>query len=135
MSAEILLRLTVALGIIIVGIGSFALTNWLILNRAQTRNPSLYTARLGQPVLLYFTTPTCAPCKTVQRPAIQQVSSLLGESLQVVEVDATERPDLANHWGVMTVPTTFLIDARGKARFVNHGVTRADKLLAQIQAL
>jgi thioredoxin-like negative regulator of GroEL len=133
MNPEILSRLLFALGLMGAGILIVGLINWLILNRASTRN--LYTARLGQPVLLYFTTPTCAPCKTIQRPDIQRVSATIGEQLQIVEVDATKHPELASRWGVLTVPTTFLIDARGQARFVNHGVTRAEKLLQQIRAL
>jgi hypothetical protein len=55
--------------------------------------------------------------------------------VEVVEIDATERPDLAKAWGVMSVPTTFVLDARGEARYVNNGVARAEKLLEQIQAL
>ena len=85
--------------------------------------------------MIYFTTPDCAPCKTIQRPAINRISSLLGEELEVVEIDATERPDLAKVWGVMSVPTTFVLDARGEARYVNNGVARAEKLLEQIQTL
>jgi hypothetical protein len=53
----------------------------------------------------------------------------------VVEIDATERPDLASQWGVFSVPTTFLLDARGKARFVNNGVARVEKLMEQLQTL
>ena len=60
---------------------------------------------------------------------------MLGEKLQVVEIDAYERPDLAKLWGVISVPTTFLLDARGEARYVNNGVARANKLMEQIQTL
>jgi hypothetical protein len=35
----------------------------------------------------------------------------------------------------MSVPTTFLFDARGEARYVNNGVVRADKLMEQLQTL
>ena len=76
-----------------------------------------------------------APCKTVQRPALNRVTQLLGDSLHVVEIDATQRPDLAKRWGVMSVPTTFLLDARGEARYVNNGVIRAEKLMEQIETL
>jgi thioredoxin-like negative regulator of GroEL len=86
-------------------------------------------------VIVYFTMPDCAPCKTVQRPALEKLMALLGEKLHVVEIDATERPDLAKTWGVMSVPTTFLLDSRGEARYVNNGVTRAEKLMEQLQTL
>lgn len=70
----------------------------------------------------------------MQRPAIQDLSQKLGSALHVVEIDATEKPELASRWGVMSVPTTFLFDPRGKLRHVNHGVTRAEQLLTQLHS-
>jgi thiol-disulfide isomerase/thioredoxin len=138
MSAEtISLLLRFGLAIVIIGAGAFAywLVNQRLLIRAQNNVFTLFNTLPNKPVLVYFTTPDCAPCKTVQRPAIQRVSKLLGERLEVIEIDATERPDLAKVWGVMSVPTTFVLDARGQARYVNNGVARAEKLLEQIQTL
>jgi len=135
MSAEILLRF--GLAIVIIGLGVFAywLINQRLLVRASNNVSTLFKKLPNKPVLIYFTTPDCVPCKTVQRPAIDRILNLLGEKLQVIEIDATEHPDLAKTWGVMSVPTTFLLDARGEARFVNNGVARAEKLLEQIQTL
>jgi thioredoxin-like negative regulator of GroEL len=87
----------------------------------------------GTPAILYFTTPTCMPCKTLQRPAIQEVQQTLGDRIQIIEVDASQRIDLANEWGVMSVPTTFILDKDGRPRQINHGVARAEKLLAQLK--
>ena len=135
MNSEVLLRF--GLAIVIIGLGVFAywLINQRLLIRARNNVLTLVGKLPNKPVLVYFTTPDCAPCKTVQRPAINRVLNLLGEQLEVVEVDATERPDLAKTWGVMSVPTTFVLDARGEARYVNNGVARAEKLLEQIQTL
>jgi thiol-disulfide isomerase/thioredoxin len=132
-SAEILLRFGLAL--VIIGLGAFAywLTNQWLLVRARHNILTLFSKLPEKPVLVYFTTPDCAPCKTVQRPAIERVSNLLGEKLHVVEIDASEQPDVAKTWGVMSVPTTFVLDASGEARYVNNGVARAEKLLEQIQ--
>jgi thiol-disulfide isomerase/thioredoxin len=135
MSTEILLRF--GLAIVIIGLGAFAywLVNQRLLIRARNNAFTLFNTLPNKPVLVYFTTPDCAPCKTIQRPAINRVSDMLGEQLEVIEIDATERPDLAKAWGVMSVPTTFVLDTRGEARFVNNGVARAEKLLEQIQTL
>ena len=132
---SILLRSALAIVIIVVGIFGYWLINQRLLLRAKSNIFTLFSQLPNKPVIVYFTTPDCAPCKTVQRPALNRVSQLLGDSLQVVEIDATQRPDLAKQWGVMSVPTTFLLDARGEARYVNNGVTRAEKLMEQIQAL
>ncbi len=135
MSSEILLRFASAIGIIFLGVGAYWLANQFLLSRAKSSVNSLLDPLPNKPVIVYFTTPDCAPCKTVQRPALEKLTSLLGEKLHVVEIDATERPDLAKTWGVMSVPTTFLLNSRGEARYVNNGVARVEKLMEQIQTL
>ena len=135
MSSEILLRSGLAVAIIVVGIFGYWLLNQRLLVRAKSNIFTLFNQLPNKPVIVYFTTPDCAPCKTVQRPALSRVSQLLGDALEVVEIDATQRPDLAKQWGVLSVPTTFLLDARGEARYVNNGVTRAEKLMEQLQTL
>ena len=139
LASVLLYRLLIALAIVLAGVALYRLLHNLTLARARAvrprpgaaRAPGLETARPGLPVLLYFTTPTCAPCKTVQRPAIQRLRENLGEGLEVVEVDAAGQPEIASQWGVLSVPTTFLIDAQGNPRYVNHGVAPLDKLQRQ----
>ena len=132
---DIVLRFGLAIVIIGLGVAAYWLIHQRLLMRARSNIFALFSSLPNKPVLVYFTTPDCIPCKTVQRPAIHRVSHLLGEDVAVVEIDATERPDLAKAWGVMSVPTTFILDSRGEARYVNNGVARAEKLLEQIQAL
>lgn len=135
MNSDILLRSGLAIAIIALGVFAYWLLNQRLLVRAKQNVFTLFNQLPNKPVIVYFTTPECVPCKTVQRPALNQVSQVLGERLEVIEIDATQRPDLATAWGVMSVPTTFLLDARGKARFVNNGVTRAEKLMEQLDTL
>lgn len=135
MTAEILLRFAYALGIILLGLVAYWLLTQRLLSRAKNNLTSLLSPLPNKPVIIYFTTPDCVPCKTVQRPALNKLITLLGEKLHVVEIDATERPDLAKTWGVMSVPTTFLLNAKGEACYVNNGVARAEKLMEQIQTL
>ena len=134
MNTEILLRFGMAVGIITVGLFIYWLVTQRRLGRAQNHVLALVGGRLpNKPMIVYFTTPDCTPCKTVQRPALSKLLMLTGDSVQVIEVDATQRPDLAKQWGVMSVPTTFLLDARGEARYVSNGVTRVEKLMEQLQ--
>jgi len=135
MNPEVLLRLVWALGIVAAGLLGYAAYNRFLLVRSRSRRSGLEESRPGLPVLLYFTTPTCVPCKTVQRPAIQQLKDSLGESLQVVEIDAASRPEVADQWGVMSVPTTYIIDSKGQPRYVNHGVAQYDKLSRQLASI
>lgn len=132
MPDDLLIRAVWAVVIVAGGIVAYRLANRALLARLRGRRLGLEAIRPGVPAILYFTTPTCAPCKTIQRPALARLQARLGECLQVIEVDASTRPDLADYWGVLTVPTTFVIDSRGRPRCVNHGVASAGKLLRQI---
>ena len=129
---DILTRTGIALLLVVSGFGLSVLYQRLAQLRTPGLLPDLGPLRPGAFTLVYFTTPSCVPCKTIQRPAINQVSQMLGDELQVFEFDATQHPDLASRWGVLSVPTTFLIDKNGKVRHVNHGVKRTEQLLTQI---
>jgi thiol-disulfide isomerase/thioredoxin len=130
MPSDLFIRILWAVAIIVAGLALYRLVSRLTVSRVQAKAHGL--VRPGTPAILYFTTPDCAPCKTVQRPALRSVQNRLGDRLQVIEVNAYEQPDLAKEWGVLSVPTTFIIDASGRPRHVNHGVTTADKLMEQI---
>lgn len=132
MNNESLLRLVWAIGIIASGLGFYWLATRVILARARAASRSTHYTSYGSPSILYFTTPDCIPCKTIQRPALEKVKNTLGEQFKVVTVNAYEQPDIAKKWGVLSVPTTIILDARGTPRHVNFGATAADKLLKQL---
>ncbi len=132
---EILLRLLETIALVGLGWLAFRLANTAILNRAAKAVPAAQEDAMfqtGRPAVLYFTTPDCATCKAFQRPQLNRFSGMLGERVQVVEIDAQSQPDLAGRWGVMSVPTTFVLDAAGKPRHVNHGAVTAEKLAEQV---
>ena len=130
---DILSRILITFFLVSLGIGLYWLANRVILARVRGRRLGLESLQPGIPAILYFTSPTCVPCRTVQRPELARLQEQMGDGLQIIQVDCTERPDLAEYWGVLSVPTTFIIDAQGRPRGVNHGVTRAAKLLKQIE--
>ena len=133
---ELLARTIWTLAIVSLGLGLYWLASKAILRRGELASSQIPDFHKGIPAILYFTTPDCAPCKTVQRPALEKLQAQLGaEHLQVLEVNAAEKPELAQQWGVLSVPTTFILDLEGHPLHVNHGVTRADKLLRQLSDL
>jgi thioredoxin 1 len=133
MNSDLLLRLLIAASISGLGVALYIFGNRLILARASNKVKRFENYQTGQPAIVYFTTPNCAPCKTIQRPALEKLKKKLGEHLQIIEVDASQRPDLAQAWGVLSVPTTFIIDSAGNPRHVNHGATSAEKLTDQLE--
>lgn len=134
---EILIRLGIATVIIFAGsalyLASTKLRLFALRRRARRHIDLGVELRRGVPAILYFSTPDCAPCHSVQEPAIEELRAQYGDRLQIVQVDASQRTDLANFWGVLSVPTTFIIDARGQPRHVNNGVTLAPRLRQQLR--
>lgn len=133
MNADILERLVLAALISGLAAGAYLLFNRYVLRQAASKLGRLPAYQPGLPALVYFTTPTCTPCKTMQRPVIERLKTRYGRWFQVIEVDASQHPEIAREWGVMTVPTTFVIDASGKPRYVNQGIAAAEKLIQQLE--
>jgi thioredoxin-like negative regulator of GroEL len=133
MNLELVSRLLLTVAIIGAGLTLFWLVNKVSLVRSMKQAVNIPAFRPGKPAIVYFTTPTCAPCKTIQRPAIESIKKMLGEKLQVIEIDASEHTRIAKEWGVISVPTTYVLNADGKPRHVNHGVAPAAKLIRQLE--
>jgi thiol-disulfide isomerase/thioredoxin len=93
-------------------------------------DPILQGIQTGLPTIVYFTTPNCIPCKTQQQAILQKLCE--AQEIQVVQIDATEQPETADRWGVMTAPTTFVLDGNLQPKAVNFGVTNEHQLLKQI---
>lgn len=123
-----------ALALILIAVGLVVYRLWVARQKqTQPTDPLLVGLQPDVPTIVYFTTPGCLPCKTVQAPALAKLESEL--PVQIVRVDATEQPDAAARWGVLTAPTTFIIDGRGKTSAVNNGVADFHTLKRQIQAI
>ncbi len=125
-------RIVLTLAIIGLGLLGYALFNRLLLRRQAGRGLGLPEYHAGRPAVLYFTAPGCAPCRTVQRPALAALRERYGDGIQIIEVNAADSPQRADHWGVLSLPTTFIIDSGGQPRCVNHGTAGLAKLEQQL---
>jgi thiol-disulfide isomerase/thioredoxin len=130
---EVGVRLLWAIAIIAGGAGLYWLIKAILLGRNSGDVRSLPYYRPGIPAILFFTSPTCAVCKTTQQPTLKALKSRLGDGIQVIEVDAARQPQLADAWGVMSVPATFVIDPGGQPLHANYGVASLDKLSNQVK--
>lgn len=128
----ILARLALAILIALIGWLAYKAVNRVILTRRARQGLGIEKFRAGTPAVLLFTSSDCRPCKAIQRPALLRLASALEGDLQVIEIDVYERPELRDRWGVLSLPTTFVIDSFGRPRHVNHGVAREPKLLDQL---
>jgi thioredoxin 1 len=133
MNPEIVSRILIAVTIVGVGLITYTLVNRHSLAKNNGRIFQFPSYKQGIPAILYFTTPTCVPCKTIQRPALKSLKDSLGERIQIIEVDASTNTKLASSWGVLSVPTTYIFDEKGRSRYVNHGVVMAEQLFQQLE--
>jgi len=82
--------------------------------------------------ILAFSSANCHQCHQLQAPALKRVLEARGTDVSVVDVDAPDEPELAQRYQVLTVPTTVVLDAKGRAHAVNYGFANTVKLLEQV---
>lgn len=62
-----------------------------------------------KPVMLDFWAAWCGPCQ-MQGPVIEQANDRYGEQMAFGKVNVDEQPDLAQKFGVMSIPTLVLLE-------------------------
>jgi thiol-disulfide isomerase/thioredoxin len=90
----------------------------------------------GRRTLIAFSTPSCPACHKAQAPAIALAERQLGpEHIRVIKVDTASQPEVARAFGVMTVPTTIVVEAKGhQIVAINQGFVPSARLIEQLQA-
>ena len=84
--------------------------------------------------ILAFSSETCRPCHTLQRPALEQIAATHGDIVAIDWIDAPSSPELTERYHVLTVPTTVVLDARNRVQAVNYGFAPTKRLNEQIEA-
>lgn len=91
--------------------------------------------------LLQFSTPTCARCPATARQldavaASKSTTTTHGPArVRRLEIDLTERPELARRFDVMQTPTVLLVDGTQTVRARFGGPPRQPELIAALDAV
>ncbi len=112
-------------------VGLLSLAGFEIVSRLQRQRATIAnqtTGRTANPHILYFRSDNCASCAT-QTQLLAQLDDELQYAIEKIDVDAN--PKLAEAYGVMSLPTTLVMDAAGNARYINYGVVNPRKLTNQ----
>ncbi|RDI61485.1 thioredoxin family protein [Nocardia pseudobrasiliensis] len=89
------------------------------------------------PAVVHFSADWCGPCAAVRR-VVAGVVADLAETPQPpldIEVDIDAEPALAKELNVLSLPTTFVFDARGRERFRISGVPKPGDLRSALSPL
>lgn len=82
--------------------------------------------------ILAFSSEDCAQCHRMQTPALHRLLEARGGVVAVEEIDAPSSPELASRYHILTVPSTVVLGADGRAHAVNYGFAPTSKLLEQV---
>lgn len=118
----------------------FALVGLTLMKRRQialsTHSSQQLNAIPAKPTIVYFWSHGCLLCRNTQRPILERILAEYGDKeLLLTEYNIDESAGIAQKWGVMTLPTTFLLDSAGRIRHVNNGVVVPEKLREQVEAI
>ncbi|MFE7746784.1 thioredoxin family protein [Nocardia sp. NPDC057455] len=89
------------------------------------------------PAVLHFSAEWCGPCDAVRRVVANVTDQLAGspQPPQDIEVDIDAEPALARELNVLSLPTTFVFDIKGRERFRISGVPKATDLQSALEPL
>ncbi|AMY52122.1 thioredoxin family protein [Rhodococcoides fascians] len=87
----------------------------------------------GAPTILHFSADWCGPCAAVRRVVHQLLADRT--DAREVELDIDAHPVLARELGVLSLPTTFVLDGELRRRSRIAGVPSAAALREALDAL
>ncbi len=97
--------------------------------RHINRHVTAFTS--GQPTLLYFRSDTCGTCPTQAR-YLEKLADDENGRFAIQSIDVDTEPEKAKQYGVMTLPTTMILDTTGQVKEINYGLTPSHKLSKQL---
>ena len=83
-----------------------------------------------KPVLIDFWAIWCGPCRMMS-PIVDEIAETMGEKVKVCKVNIDENQELAEKYGVMTIPT-FLVIKNGSEVGRTIGVQPKEDILKLI---
>jgi thioredoxin 1 len=124
-------RIVVAIGLVILGVVAYRAL--LLLQQRTVSRQSQTDGGLNRAALLVFTSPTCAPCKLQQLPIVNRLMVDWSDRIDVRLIDVTEQPDMAQQYGVWSLPTTIVLKTDRSVAAINQGVANEKKLREQFE--
>jgi thioredoxin 1 len=97
--------------------------------RATLAEARAESARTGKPVLVYFSSKSCAPCARMKRTWADETVEARLRDYVPVQVDVDRFPDLAVEYGVSSLPLVEVLDRDGHPVRMVSGLIKARAFL------
>ena len=91
------------------------------------------TVASGEPVLVDFWAPWCAPCRALS-PVLDSLADEYRGKVSFYKVDVEAFPDIIKELGIRSIPTLHLVNA-GSVQNTLGGLLSRDKLKAALDAI
>lgn len=82
----------------------------------------------GKLVLLDFAAPWCGTCPAVDRVLEQEILPYHKDELLLVKVNVDEHPELADQYGILSVPTVMLLTPERETLWRRSGFFRREEI-------
>ena len=83
-----------------------------------------------KPVLIDFFATWCGPCK-MMAPVMDEVAAEQAGQVDVYKIDIDENPDIAQKYGIMSIPT-FIVFKNGEPAAQTLGARPKEQILAML---
>jgi thioredoxin 1 len=87
--------------------------------------------KADKPVLVDFTATWCGPCKMLS-PIVDKLADEFEGTYKVVKVDIDEAQEIAQRFGIRSVPTV-MVFSQGKKTASHIGLTKREKLVEMLE--
>ncbi len=82
------------------------------------QNPDTWVYKGDKPAIIDFYATWCGPCKQLA-PVLEEISKKYAGKLVVYKVDTDKNKELAQVFGIRSIPTMFFVPANGKPQVVS----------------